>query len=165
MASIIINVDGITHPFTFDSFVEAFTKDLLERVEDADAGISIEVRSEFREDAAFRSDAEKALKSWWEDDIPSAIEMERNHPYARGMLDLLMSTFAYEEASDWEVARGDVWITLFPQLVPKTFDEVAAANGWDAEHQNEVLRAYIAGTKMITLDEYAVHVAEHGLGS
>lgn len=158
MASIIIDLDT-NDPEVLETYVAAVS------AQAEMTPIQSVVRSSLSP-AVFKEDAEDALTSWWEDDIPTHRDIvagtDTTHAYARGMLDVLMSTFPYpDEAGDWTITRADVWVSLFPdQLVPKTFDEIAAAQGWNADSQNTILRDYIAGPKMVTLDEYARHRAD-----
>ncbi len=164
MASIIIDIDNPDEQ-DFEAFLKILNHPRGEHFEGTIQPENVKITSSDGP-AAFRSDAEEALRSWWDGaDIPTPVEIVRGgeieHTYARGMLDLLMSTFSYPNPDgDWDITRGDVWTTLFPNEMPKTFDEVAQAQGWNADSQNKILRDYIAGPKMVTLDEYARSVAD-----
>lgn len=161
MASIIIDIDT-DNPEEIQSLVS-----IIDLTLSRNSYASL-VRSNQTE-AVFREDVERALISWWGDDVPTRNDIIRGskttHSYARGMLNLLLSSFDYSNGADFETLRADIWVELFPDLAPKTFDEVAAAHGWDTEYQNEVLRAFIVHKHrdLITLDEYARNVSEHGL--
>lgn len=80
--------------------------------------------------------------------------------YARGAVNLHLNLFPYV-GDDWDTLVHDVWhYEVFPKPQPKTFDEIAAAQGWNADSQLVVVRGWVDGSRLVTLDEHAQMVAD-----
>ncbi len=103
-----------------------------------------------------------AIKSWFDDEYPTAEEVNKgDHAYARGMVDLHLSLFAYDGDLDMDELRVIVWEEIFPTPVdtypftpgiPVSIDDIAARIAYERGvgiGSAETYQAYIRTAELV----------------